>query len=92
MGRLFHIAHTHPSGGSRTLAYLNGRPSAKITFNMPDIWQTKPDSYTVTIKQNVRFQVGIYPEKCQLDQIQNGPLSAIITFNMLDTWQTVPDS
>ena len=59
---------------------------------MPDIWQTKPDSYTVTIKQNVRFQVGIHPEKCQLGQIQNGPLSAIFTFNMLDTWQTVPDS
>ena len=31
MGDFFHIAHTQP--------YLNGRPSAIINFNMPDIWQ-----------------------------------------------------
>ena len=37
---------------------------------MPDIWQTMPDSYTITIKQNVRFQVGIFSEKFQLYQFK----------------------
>ena len=32
----------------------------------------------------VRFQVGICPEKFQLDQIQNGPPPAIINLNMFD--------
>ena len=41
------------------------------------------DSWTITIEQNVRFQAGICPEKCQLDQIENGQLEAIIDFN---TW------
>ena len=55
---------------------------------MPQItWQSEdgqgmPDSQTITMKQNVRFQKGISPEKCQLDQIQNGKLEAIIDFNM----------
>ena len=31
-----------------------------------------------TIKQNVRFQGKMHPEKFQLDQIQNGHLSPII--------------
>ena len=44
---------------------------------MPDIWQTFPGSLTITIEQNVWFQVGICPEKFQLDQIQNGKLQAI---------------
>ena len=39
---------------------------------MRNIWKTRPDSYTITIKQNVQFQVGIYHDKFQLDQIQNG--------------------
>ena len=41
------------------------------------------------IKQNVRFQGGISPEKCQ---IQNGRLEAIIDFNMGDIAKTVPNS
>ena len=41
-------------------------------FNMRNIWKTRPDSYSITIEQNVQFQVGIYHEKFQLDQIQNG--------------------
>ena len=45
----------------------------------------------ITIKYNVRFQVGLRSEKFQLDQIQNARLSAIINFNMPDTVQTVPD-
>ena len=43
------------------------------------------------IKQNVRFQVGICLEKCQLDQIENDRLEAII-FNMGDIGKTVSDS
>ena len=44
-----------------------------------------PDSYTITIKQNMRLHARMHPEKIQLDQIQNGRLSAIIYFNMPDT-------
>ena len=40
---------------------------------MPDIWQTVPDSQTIIIKQNVRFQVGKCSEKFQLDQILKWP-------------------
>ena len=46
----------------------------------------------MTIKQNVRIQVGICSENFHLDQIQNGRLSDIINFNMPDTGQAVPDS
>ena len=42
-----------------------------INFNIPDIWQTLPDSQTITMKQNVQFQVRIFPELFQLDQIHN---------------------
>ena len=44
------------------------------------------------INQNVLFQVGICPEKFQLDQIQNGRLSGILSFNMCDIWQTMQDT
>ena len=40
--------------------------------------KTAQDSYTITIKQIVRFQERIHFEKFQLDQVQNGRLSAII--------------
>ena len=43
--------------------------------------KTVQDSYTITIKQIVRFQERMYFEKFQLDQIQNGRLSAIIHLN-----------
>ena len=46
------------------------------------IWKTGPDSQTITAEQNVQFQVGIYYEKFQLDQIQNGTLAATFDFNM----------
>ena len=35
------------------------------------------DSQTTAMKQNVRFQEGIFPEKIQRGQIQNGSLSVI---------------
>ena len=44
------------------------------------------DSYTITIKRNVRFQERIHLEKFRLDQIQNGRLSSIIHFHMADIW------
>ena len=46
------------------------------------------------MKQNMRFQGRIRPEKVPLDQIQNGRLPAItcIDFNMHDIWKTVRDS
>ena len=48
--------------------------------------KTTQDSYTITIKQFVRFQERMHLEKFRLDQIQNGRLSAIIYFHMSDIW------
>ena len=48
---------------------LNGRPSAIIHLDRPilrNIMKTAQDSYTITIKQIVRFQERIYFEKFQL--------------------------
>ena len=50
------------------------------------LWQTARPSL------NLRFQVGICPEKFRFNQIQNDRLSALINVNMPDIWQTVPDS
>ena len=47
-----------------------------------NIMKTTQDSYTITIKQIVRFQEGMQFEKFQLDQIQNGGLKAIIHFHV----------
>ena len=44
--------------------------------------KTDEDSYTITIKQIVRFQERIHFEKFQLDQVKNGHLSAIIHSHM----------
>ena len=41
----------------------------QINFEMLYIWQAVPDSWTIIIKQYVRFQVGICPEEFQIDQI-----------------------
>ena len=46
--------------------------------------KTAQDSYTITIKQIVRFQERMYFEKNQLDQCQNGRLSAIIHLDRPD--------
>ena len=40
----------------------------------------------------MQFQVEIYHEKIQLDQIQNGRSAATFDFNMSTNWKTVPDS
>ena len=51
---------------------------------MRNITKTAQDSYTITIKQIVRFQKRMHLEKFQLDQIQNGSLSAIIHLDRPD--------
>ena len=49
-----------------------------------NIMKTAQDSYTITVKQIVRFQEMMDFEKFQLDQIQNGRLSAIIHLDRPD--------
>ena len=46
-----------------------------------NIMKTAQDSYTITIKQIVRFQERMHLEKIQVDKNQNGRLSAIIHLN-----------
>ena len=46
--------------------------------------KTAQDSYTITIKQIVRFQEWMHLEKFQVDKIQNGRLSAIIHLDRPD--------
>ena len=41
----------------------NGRQSAIIHFHMADIWSTVLDGWTITINQNVRFQMKMHLEK-----------------------------
>ena len=48
--------------------------------------KTAQDSYTMTIKENVRFQEKMHPEKIRPYQIQNDCLSASIYFHMPDIW------
>ena len=46
--------------------------------------KTTQDSYTITIKQIVRFQEKIYLEKFQLSQVQNSRILAIIHLDRPD--------
>ena len=46
--------------------------------------RTAQDSYTITMKQIVRFQERMHLEKFQVDKIQNGRLSAIIHLDRPD--------
>ena len=48
--------------------------------------KTAQDSYTITMKQIVRFQEWMHFENFQLDQVQNGRQSAILPFHMAVTW------
>ena len=54
--------------------------------------KTAQDSYTITIKQIVRFQERMHFEKFQHNQSQNGCLSAFIHLNKPDIGWTVLDS
>ena len=57
-----------------------------------NIMITAQDSYTITIKQTVRFQERMHLEKFQVDKIQNGRLLAIIYLDRPYIGQTVLDS
>ena len=49
-----------------------------------DIMKTAQDSYTINIKEIVRFQERMHLEKFEVDKIQNGRLSAIIHLDRPD--------
>ena len=51
-----------------------------------NIMKTAQDSFTITIKQIVRFQRRMHFEKIQLDRVQNGRQSAFIHFHMAFIW------
>ena len=53
---------------------------------LQNIMKTAHDSYTITIKEIVRFQERIHFEKNKLNQIQNGRLLAIIHLDRPDIW------
>ena len=57
-----------------------------IGLILRNIMKTAQDSYTITIKQVVRFQERMHFEKFQLDLVQNGCQSAIIHSHMADIW------
>ena len=63
------------------LIYNIGKFDWKILRN---IMKTAQDSYTITIKQIVRFQERMHLEKFQFDKIKNDCLSAIIHLNRPD--------
>ena len=65
------------------LIYNIGKSYWKILRN---IMKTAQDSYTITIKQIVRFQERMHLEKIQFVQVQNGRQSAIIHFHMAVIW------
>ena len=46
--------------------------------------KTAQDSYTITVKQIVRFHERMHLEKFQHDKIQNGRISAIIHLDRPD--------
>ena len=63
------------------LIYNIGKSDWNILLN---IMKTAQDSYTITIKQIVRFQERMHLEKFQVDKIQNGRPSAIIYLDRPD--------
>ena len=58
--------------------------STGLIFRNTCIMKTAQDSYTITIKQIVRFRERMHLEKFQVDKIQNGRLSAIIHLDRPD--------
>ena len=60
---------------------------AASTFdNMRNNWKTVPDSWTITIEQNLWLH-----ENFQLDHIYNGRPAVTFDFNMRNNRKTVPD-
>ena len=64
--------------------------TVSLNFNIADIWQTAPDSWTITgtIQQNLRFQGGKMPQKAQF---QDGRLANIIDIIEINMRITMPD-
>ena len=58
------------------LIYNIGKSDWKILRN---IMKTAQDSYTITIKQIVRFQERMHLEKFQVDKIKNGAYRPLFT-------------
>ena len=52
--------------------------------NLRNFIRTAQDSYTITLKQIVRFQERTHLEKFQVDKIKNGRLSAIFYLDRPD--------
>ena len=67
------------------LIYDIGKSDWNILRNImkTNIMKTAQDSYTITIKQIVRFQERMHLEKFQVDKIQNGRLSDTIHLDRL---------
>ena len=63
------------------LIYNIGKSDWNILRN---IMKTVQDSYTITIKQIVRFHERMHLEKFQVDKIKKGRLSAIIHLDRPD--------
>ena len=89
-----HIAHTcslrslvvpfqvfGPLLSTLTLFITSVNPTERFLRN---IMKTAQDSYTITIKQIVKFQERMHLEKFQVDKIKNGRLSAIIHLDRPD--------
>ena len=68
------------------LIYNISKSDWKILGN---IMKTAQDSYTITIKQIVRFQERMHLEKFQVDKIKNGRLSAIIHLDRPDKLRNI---
>ena len=62
-------------------------PAVALAWDWPrEDGKCVPDGKTINMKQNVWFQGGICPEKCQLYKIQNGWIVPIFHFNMRNIW------
>ena len=57
----------------------NDRPVATFDFNMRNNCKCVPDNQTITIEQNVRFQVGIYRGNFNLIKFKMTDLRQLLT-------------
>ena len=74
--------------GGMNFDLLNGRPSAIITFNIPDIWQR------FVCAANLKISYGVY---MRLSGFLNFDTPKWLTIghnnlNMPDIWETEPDT
>ena len=55
------------------------RPAATFDFNVRSNYKIVPDSWTITVEQNVRFQVAIYCEHFNLIKFKMADLRPLLT-------------